>query len=547
MGGGDIYTQGPCAILAQAGVDGWMEIDMNEVAKLRRFARDTPQIKCVQDVCYKSLLSGDILVDFGEDGSDSDDEDGRVKASSSSTAAPAPKPRPNKSEPLHKMTSAQEHARRQRSHMLGKFAVDFYEQEDTIGFAGIVAANNTTYPSIRRTDPKRPGVVNLDRIVRILFRADVYGTYEWQFVERVPYGTGGGIPGERVLPGVRVVGSDLPVGSDQVGILRSKVKRLMNSVYRLYTEKIEQTSIADRERARPTLVTNSDAAANAAALSDPNHMPAGPLALMPDGMATREDYDHMKRVGQSVQDANCGTDASAAAAQSQTRKRLRPGEMTEYAIAEGRMLANSHLPEAPDNLLPIHNSVFEMTCLQYGMHMGMLSAGDTTGTAKLNTQQASAETGRFFREAQSERKRRMELILSDAYIHMYRDTRATKFARRYVRRNAGKAPTPDEIDHHLDSTGGPVVSIPSNIPFEQIVYLIEKGFMRWPAGVDLLSNLMCVSQQAWHTKPQIAIEDIAGIPSPAPAAAALAAPAAPKPPASAASKAGSKPKKQKTK
>jgi hypothetical protein len=165
----------------------------------------------------------------------------------------------------------------------------------------------------------------------------------------------------------------------------------------IYQAKKELTMSADKERAKPTVVTEAQSNRH-----EPNSVSSSHVGMY-DGGGGREE----QMVYALARDRNCGIVAPAM----QTRRE----DKNQLEIKDGRTYVSAQIAEAPADLGTSRQAFLESCCLGWGIPMSMLSSGDASGKAKLNSDSAGPETARVFREAQSDRRKKAETYISNIY------------------------------------------------------------------------------------------------------------------------------------
>ena len=515
----DVYKHGPVAGLADMGEEGWNSLDLSFIRHLGSFVAANCEISSVQAVVYDSLISGDIII---RTSADIDKEQKEVAKHAAESTPPKPiKPgmeRANKSEPLVPLTAREEAAQRTRSVMWARFAIECKKQQDLIGFCCCTYAPNTPENAlIMDTDPKRPCVLQLDRLTRVMHRVDVLGTHEFRFFTR-------GIDPmtEIEVPHVKVIGSEMP---DVAGKLSSKMIRLYRGPWEIYHDMVQNMRRADRERANPTLVTVEDGAA-AHRNSDPQMITSytgiNDLATPAPQNLTPMQAAQANAVADAVFMRNCASScepmqaAAAAAANPRKRKeRSSEGGFTEYEVTPGRTIASNHMPEPPANPLPWKLAVLESVCIMYKLPMSMLTNGDATGKQKLNANNSvSSQMSRIFLEAQASLRRDIECIISGMYAHMYRADKLLGLINHKLKSSQGKeGPTLAEMNEMAIV----IVNVTGTVEPELLQALFTSGVVRYPPYARHMAHYSQILQSEFERLPIIPVEDLAGVPAVSPA------------------------------
>jgi hypothetical protein len=541
-------------------LSGWQALDMNEIAALVRFARENSEIQAVFEVCYNSLLSGDIMIepagDGGEDGEGEGGTSKKRKRPAAQTKKPAAGPKRKKIKAsfddddadsssedsdddgerkkgkLEREDPWEEIKRRKRSAIFGAWAWKCAVMEDAIGFAPTTVVPNED-PITADDVPYVPVVLNVEKI-KIFHRTDVYDRHYWRFYEIEDKWSGlqsRPFPYLKEITQVTVLGEkSLP---DSNGALHSKVKRLMLGLWSLYQAKVLNTMRADKERSRPTLVTyaaddGGSGGGGGGGGDDKNVSGAAVRGFNQMTPARNELSEQAERVHALVKAKNSGDhclqnmleNSTLTLTQAHQQAASGGGARTfeQFQLDAGRLYVPSHLPEAPVELLPIRQAFLETVCLTFGIPLSMVSSGDATGRVKLNSETASPETARIFREAQADRKRRVETHIGNFYENIYGDEQVHRYVRDRVR---GAVDRGDEDEDDGDEQQQPkrktqgrrkvdipvrdmarhakvTVQIPANPQFEQLMMLFDKRILKYDAFCKVVGNQMCLSQDSFN-------------------------------------------------
>jgi len=408
----------PFDVLGMGGrSQGWIALNMHEIRFYQEFARKSGIIQAVCSLCLDGLRSTDILIET---------EDERTKREGSSGGGGKP------------VDAEAEIRRSQRSQIFGKWAHQVEMMIKDIGFAVCCCVPNKARDGSAEANPIRPIVLELGR-VQIYVKVDVFAQHEWIFVD---------IDRRKRIPNVLVFGDHLP---DMYGQIMSKVKRIAQSEWRLYSHKLQTTISADLKSSHLTVVTQlhnephnplsvtgsanpllNTLSPNTLAGSGPND-PCAPkesggggggnknqdIAGLPSTDETGK-VIYSRAVFNSAA-TNAGTNYSLNRTTLQQRRNPN-GQYEQIRIEAGREYAHSNPPKAPDDLLPSRQAFYESVSLEFGVPLMMISAGgDTSGRAKLNTATASAEIARVFRNAIASRKKQVEAYIREMYQFMYQE------------------------------------------------------------------------------------------------------------------------------
>jgi hypothetical protein len=526
--------------LTTGGSDGWQNINTAYLADLIRMTRTTPEVRAVYAVCYNNMMSGDIQIESIDQATTRN----KKKRSRESEGGAKPSmqkkfngvvPRPDNSERLEYEDPEDEVERQQRSIMWGRFMEHVSIVEVAIGFAIVSYRPNTDYLSIKHSDPLQPCVLEMERLV-IRHRINVYSQHEWQVFEKATGAatfSGGDQTANthmnlRPIKNIKVVGKDFP---DNNGIISSRMTRILSGPYQLYVAKMNNTFVADFERSRPTtfmqIQENKDMHDDKTLTGDPTF--AAARGVPPPNREQRQDI--MRNIAEVAISNLCGGDGSSVGLPRPPGGGGPGGPggsgvdafggvsdesdgKPKYQLPLGREIAQNHMAEAPADLLPARLAFFEAVCLQFGMPMSMLSTGDSSGKAKLNSSHAGAETARIFVEAQATRKREAKLLIEDVHEFMYGDKMSKQFFED-VFQETGMKPKFSDTEKARRVT----VTMPANPDIDTIMLLHTQGVLRWPAVARALAIKTGFSVNSFNTTPQLKIEDLAfGEPKPAPPA-----------------------------
>ena len=333
---------------------------------------------------------------------------------------------------------------------------------------------------------------------KVFHHVDVYSRHSWRFFEMHSHMQSATNMTE--LHNVVVIGAtSLP---DSEGTIHSKVKRLMVGLWMLYQSKLLNTMRADAGRAHPVLVTQDiDDNVGGGGHDDKTTKGAALAAFNQQTPQRREQEPDAKRVHALVAARNQGnhclanllqtTDLTLAQAEQQAKREYMGGSKVfeQFELDAGRAFVSTHLPEAPADLLPLRQAFMESVCLAQGVPMSMISSGDASGRAKLNTENASPETAQIFRDAQSDRRKRVASHIASFYQHLYGDSHVEEFVRQEVEKAyAGKKRKKVDIPlKDMARHARVVVSIPGNAEFEKVAFLAAKGFLTHSATCHAFS------------------------------------------------------------
>lgn len=485
--------EGPFACLGGLKTNGWHWLNADsELSNLISLVKTNLYMMAVLGVCDRSLLSGMINITVGDEAAADDGETLVVPSAQEEAQASA------------------------RSAMWGAWASEAALVEDAIGFfpsCGTPQAHEDEFMQAK------PTVMNV-HLLQFLHRIDVRGLHHWRvFTPITPWESpsDGGIPcefpGLMELPYVKIIGDSLP-GND--GQIYSKAQRIFAAEWQLYEHKKRLTMDADQLRSHPVIYQqyvdqNQDLLnMNGSHEFDQDQSVPESRDQEPAAMRTHAFVRHLNTKG-----GHCGGTGERV----ETRTRPANNGLPTVTIEQGKAYVNNHLPEAPAEMPVVRQAVIESICLAYGVPMSMLSAGDATGRAKLNTETAGPETARIFREAQADRKRRLESNIRAMYDHLYATRHVAKFVKetteKHVKKRYSKKRKADltveelEEDDDLNSvlTNNELekkarvrVSIPTTSGVEVTLMLMEKGVLKYSAAAHGLSRELGLSLQDFRSK-----------------------------------------------
>jgi hypothetical protein len=495
---------GPCDVLDK--LEGWHPLDMGLIQRLIAFARSSSEIQSLSALCYNSLRCGNIIIRVGQDTGEAEEDT------------------------LKKPTERQESDRLRRSALLGQWAYEAAMMEDAIGFVPTVIIPNEDNDT-SQTDPLRPSVLNLAR-VRIWHKVDVMGRHYWRFYESHPNSAHlMGLASQRMLHereirDVHVRGDTLP---DDSGCIFSRVRRVMEGDWALFQSKKLLTMTADRERATPTLVTQQ---ANDKAHTDKDlastqglmMMTGAPYAdgggdMMADpstvrAMALVREHNSCLRMADGsivpYQERQSGASSMPSAA---TQQRAR----TQVRIDTGQQFVSAPLAEAPADLLPTRQAFLEVVSLEWGVPLSMISSGDASGKARLNSATAGAETAKVYQATQAHIRRRSESRLRELYSFMYGEKHVADYVRRVLqrysrsRRDQGKASSmsPSKVTfdfEELQRQAQVTIEIPSQPSMLELNELLDKGVLEYDPYCHYAAQQTGISLRSFKKRQKLSDE-----------------------------------------
>lgn len=288
----------------------------------------------------------------------------------------------------------------------------------------------------------QPELVDLDQ-VEVEHRKTVIGSrHEWRVWRQAPPNGAPMRPGgvERMDPArpsciqmldIIVFGSPEEMPNAR-GEISSLVKRIWDTEWQVWDVKRRMTMLADQTRAQPRIVTQraeSKYDAEAQATMATCEMSEAALDALPATQA----------VHQRIRALNTQTVLNVHGAV--YRHRQHPDDdaddddtrLPQARIDAGQEYVPAPMPEVPLDSLPFRQSLRESIGLAYGIPLSMLSSGDATGRSKLNAETASPETARIFREAQGQRKRRVEERIRTLFEHAFGDAMRLDYVQRKAR------------------------------------------------------------------------------------------------------------------
>jgi hypothetical protein len=443
--------------------EGYTQVNMRQAAFLVNWARNNPQFMSLFNICFNSLVSGDIVVDTG------------------------PAPKTTSTDRVQVPTAKQEAERRWRS----RIVTDWSREKEFIRLCiGFVPVTGVRVPfnadvSMFTEDLYQPAVLNID-LVDIQVRTSVTNQRDWLIYER---SNSRAMLTSRPMHGVKIFGHEFP---DNAGNIQSLVRRVYDNAYAPYMSKVVLTIQADERRANPRVTMQSRDQHD----NQKNVMPSFESMLDIPAME-RTPAALAVHAQVAAKNSGCG-DVDMAPV---TRKR----NFNQLRIPEGQEYVNATIAEAPAETLSFSQAFLETMCLEFGVPMSMISSGDASGKAKLNSESAGPETARIFREAQAQRKRQVESDIAMIYTFMW----CVQDLKRKCK-ELNRVPEPKEIDEAMQVR----VSIPANPPIEQIIQLWKDGIVKYSSMCTTLSNQMCMGLDNFNTKASIDIKDLAGIAPP---------------------------------
>lgn len=391
-----VYDSGPLATLSQVQTDskGWSLLSSDLMAVyLYQTMGGVPDIKCIHDFCFNDLLTGAIAVE---------------SALQKQSRHPAD-------------DAAEDVKRSQRSLMWGKFASMVALYIAAFGFCIVSKRPNTEYLAILDEDEWQPCVLDVARH-EFHHRIDASGVHEWKVYE-LQYGS----TRKKRIRNFRVLG-DPTEFPNAVGLFTSKTIRTMRGIYRLARNKVEVSITADEKRGKPALL-----------LAQPETKGQHSDKDLDSGLGdpswpslTREQVDECKHAVDECDRKNAtGPDGSTDPRQPPRRKFDSSTEGTgAIASATGASTVNlpRHkvvqpyaFPEAPLDVLPSHEAVFQDACKQWHVPPQLISASDATGKSHLNTNAAGNASFKIFEVAQARRRQEIVMWIKTIHEFMYGD------------------------------------------------------------------------------------------------------------------------------
>jgi len=301
----------------------------------------------------------------------------------------------------------------QRSGMWGQWCTRLRIELVLWGVAFVSADANSEYPMLE--DALQPTNLNVERL-KCMYRINLHGKAETHVFERAirpraqsgPDMLSGAMAmDERYMPPseVRVIWESYP---DAQGVVQSPVRRLYESLFRLYETKERFTMEADRKRARPVVTTKELVKPTS---NDPKATSLADPTLRVDEPLSRTEREACDAIFQKDHDCGSATDSATSAAQ---RSRKRP-RAEQQELDPERDAVNTLEAQAPGDFPTVHLMVVEAVCMELGVPMSEISSGDASGRPKLNQATAGPEQARVFRESQAAVKR---MLLQEMYRHL---------------------------------------------------------------------------------------------------------------------------------
>lgn len=362
---------------------GWTCLDPNELARLLQFARDSTIVRAVMAVCYNNMLTMPMTIQCK----------GKKAAEASGDA------------------SAEARAR-----VFAEFGRKAVFADAAFGFL-LVSCRPST-PQEQAMDPHydmpyRPTLLKLTQL-RVQFRVDIFDQYEWK-VERPSFD---GVKGWVLVPPETyfVCGTNLP--TPEHGIC-SKLACLRGHEWRMLDSKFELTMDADQQRAHPrkTLQNQEQKSDDAGGVVPPFQHAASAETETEEAIAHRVAVDAVGSNNQhtaaaaAVHDRVDGLNCGAVGRRGGTST-LETGDY-DYLPA-GKEYVAVQVAEAPTDLPTARLMLLESTCLVFSVPMALVSGGDATGKATLQSGAAPGpDTAQIFRDAQQTNKRWVCRLVSD--------------------------------------------------------------------------------------------------------------------------------------
>jgi len=198
-------------------------------------------------------------------------------------------------------------------------------------------------------------------------------------------------------------------------------------------------------------------------------------------------------------------------------------------LEPGQNYTATAMADSPTDLLSHRQSKREAVCIRLSIPMSLISSGDATGKAKLNTQGASPDHLRIFKEAQKGRRREYERWLNKINTQMYT----------LESMNCGYViPGPQEAAHlqkpnsdaskqemddyntlsekkmkyeKLKELADCIITINPNPHNDDVINAYEKGFMPYGSAAQNLSRGWGIPTQQMSRKGKITSRELAGI------------------------------------
>ncbi|MDO9173884.1 MAG: hypothetical protein Q7V62_03705 [Actinomycetota bacterium] len=439
------------------GDEGWTHLRMHEARFLYDWCRADPTLASVHRVCYNSLLTTNVQIARAEE----------------------------------KPSAEQQQA---RARLFGAFGRAAALIEKALGFYLVAGVEPLGGDDLDTGMAQVPRLLNLDQI-DVWYRVDVYSRFEWRVYE---------VSARAAEPTLldpatyTVYGEEMP---RMDGRVYSRAQSIRSDVYDMLAAKVAATRVADAERARPTLVTQPVPESH-----DPLQVRSAIHASLDQRAPDADDGGALDRspavqaMAAHISALNCGRPSpQAAAAVTMTR-----GHFDQFALDTGKQYVAAHMPEAPIDVAVVRQAYLECVCLVFGVPMSMLSSGDASGHAKLNSETASPETAQIFRDAQRDRAKRFEQDVravcqflnrvhdTEALIRPVMEKRVTKGKKRKEEPTKEEEAAMDEKDRitpaHLAKRTRWTVHVPSRERLENILLLASLGMLEDDAQRRLLAD-----------------------------------------------------------
>lgn len=582
----------------------WKKVDLGRARALLAFQRNSVEIRAMEDIRANELFTGDIEFDTSgrdhaaslpdvyarqsrkrarslknkkpkprrikrqgrvrasldaesDEAESAEEEEGEedafpwVQASAAAAAAagkPQAKGKGKAGQQQQKPSPVMDFIHKQRSNIFIEWSKAVLRMDDALGFVPVsFVESDATLSPIHRVDTRHPVVLNLEEVKDIQVAVTLHGQYHWRVYDS----------NSRLVPNVIVFGTNLPaIRGDKALIGGTNVARVMDSpTTKLYLDKLDWERRAEVQLSDPGQLLQE---ANAAGGTNGGKGGAG-------GGGQEEVHDTTVPLPCDPESAKQMRITRSGGAEVATRRL--PGESDEewavrmqalgldptqsqwvrHEVPPGKVLAgNRVLPKAPENSLIWREAYLQVISLAYGVPLPLVSQGDTTGSAKLNSKNATPEQFRLFQSAQQERKNWLETQIARIWHHMYdKETLTNEVTHRATvaelhraeergrgsdsdSESASDAEMAESSDSDSDDSGvsgsdedehrvmrgwervGRVdlrakaqfrATIPARVPIDVLMMLHREGIITFEALSELLSRNYNLSSEVYPTKP----------------------------------------------
>lgn len=353
--------------------------------------------------------------------------------------------------------------------------------------------------------------------VRQRYRRFVNSATEWRMYDRTKHNTmtPGSHTEETEIKEFTVLGNSADMPSSGKPEFNSIIEALRRDID-VYTDKINNTRIADRRRAEPSgfILTEEkeikhddlnvhkpvkvvDATSHRASMTDSG------LDSAPDTV-DRARLIHLVNChgpgSQEVSDA-----ITHRAHEVSLLKRYRTSNERIRTLGSGQSYMAEQMAEAPSDTLEWANVRLQRVCLQFSLPLRSVTDGDTTSTAKLDMTKASPEQARMFRQSQ----KALRVMFSDwcTKIENFINT-PVRTEERVLKR---KTPPSDDETQELIELSSCTIVVKGSPLREVVNELYLNGSLKYSYYAQYESHEEEIPLSAFNAKPSIEIKDLAGV------------------------------------